>query len=215
MASWNDGIFFGFGHKLTDEQKRYLDCVQHKQLVIVNAKSGTGKTTVAVGAAKLRQKPLYYLFNPVEEDSLGYTPGSPFAKESKYFQPLKDALIAIDENPDQVIFNPDAEHRVVNKCAWAHAQSHVFMRGTNLSDSTVIIDEAQNWTIPMLKKALTRIHDDCKVIVMGHLGQIDLPDPSLSGFARLMQHFSDKPYAAFCELTKNFRGVLATHSDEL
>lgn len=209
-----DNMLFGFAEKLTDEQRIYVDSIFDKQLTIVNAKSGTGKTTLAVACAKLIGKPLVYTFSPVEEGALGFTPGSVEEKESKYFQPLLDALIEIREDPRFAIKsekNPD----LINEGAWITAKSHTFVRGTNIKDSTLIIDEAQNFTRGELKKLLTRVHSSTSVIIIGHDKQIDLKDPKKSGFVPYLKHFADEPYCKTVELTKNFRGKLAQKADDL
>jgi len=61
---------------------------------------------------------------------------------------------------------------------------------------------------------LTRIHDDSKVIMIGHIGQVDLVG-SKSGFVDYIEHFRNEPYCKIVELTKNFRGRLATDADEI
>lgn len=203
-----------FGLTLTDEQRKYVDSIFDYQLTIVNAKAGTGKTTLAVGAAKIIGKPLYYIFSPVEEGALGFTPGEVEDKESKYMVPLLDALKKIKEDYRFAIYREsNPEH--IRKVAWVYAKSHVFVRGSNIEDATVIIDEAQNFTRGELKKVLTRIHDSCKVIMIGHDGQCDLPDPKKSGFVPYLEHFRNEPYTNVVELTKNFRGRLAQKADEL
>ncbi len=207
-----DHIFFGLGPKLTDEQREYVDSIFDRQLTICNAKAGTGKTTLAVAAAKLLGKPLLYVFNPTEERRMGYRPGTQEEKESAYVVPLMDALLAINENPAEAIVNPANPGALKSGKAWVTAKSHVFARGTNIRGMTVIIDEAQNFTRSDLRKVLTRIHDDCTVIMIGHTGQCDLVG-SRSGFADYIEHFRDKPYAKVCELTRNFRGRLATDAD--
>lgn len=210
-----DNLLFGYANKLTNEQKEYVDSIFDNQLTIVNARSGTGKTTLAVACAKIIGKDLLYTFSPVEENSLGFTPGDIEMKESKYFQPLKDALLEIGEQPDKVIVSEDNIENVKNGNTWVEAKSHVFARGTNIKNKTVIIDEAQNFTKSELRKLLTRIHDDCKVIMIGHTGQIDLDRPQDSGFAPYIEHFKKKDYAHVCELNWNFRGRLANDADEL
>lgn len=210
-----DNLLFGYANKLTNEQKEYVDSIFDNQLTIVNARSGTGKTTLAVACAKIIGKDLLYTFSPVEENSLGFTPGDIEMKESKYFQPLKDALLEIGEQPDKVIVSEDNIENVKNGNTWVEAKSHVFARGTNIKNKTVIIDEAQNFTESELRKLLTRIHDDCKVIMIGHTGQIDLDRPQDSGFAPYIEHFKKKDYAHVCELNWNFRGRLANDADEL
>jgi phosphate starvation-inducible PhoH-like protein len=215
IKNWRDTLFFGLGPTLLEEQRIYLDAIFNKQIVLVNAPSGTGKTTLAVGAAKVLEKPLVYTFSPVEEKKLGFRPGGTAKKEADYLRPLRSALYRINEDPDQAIVDPDSLDKYSNRRAWVHAYSDTFVRGDNIEDSTVILDEAQNWTPNQFKKMLTRIHDSCKVIVIGHVGQIDLPDPTQSGFSLLIDHFSTESYAAICTLTHNFRGQLAQHADKL
>ena len=209
-----DNMFFGFEPKLTDEQRVYVDSIFDNQLTIVNAKAGTGKTTLAVAAAKIIGKPLIYTFAPVEEGALGFTPGTEEEKETKYITPLLDALTEIREDPRLSLHrasNPD----FMNAATWVTAKSHVFMRGTNIKDSTLIIDESQNLSRGDLKKVLTRVHNTTKVIMIGHHSQCDLPDPNKSGFLPYLKHYENEPYAKVCELTVNFRGKLAAHADEL
>lgn len=210
---YKNGIFFDLD--LTDEQKDYIESIYSKRLTIVDAKAGTGKTTIAVATAKAMNMPLLYVFNPVEEGKMGFRPGNQATKELDYTQPLKDALIKIREKPDLAIYNPELGNNFLNKAAWVEAKSHIFARGTNHFKKFVIIDEAQNWTVAQLKKMLTRLHDDCKVVIIGHRGQIDLANPADSGFEYLIEHFREKKYCRLITLTKNFRGELANDADEM
>lgn len=203
-----------YGLNLTEEQKVYADSIFDNQLTIVNAPSGTGKTTIAVGVAHILQMPLVYTFSPVEERVLGASPGTIEEKESKYITPLIDALEEIGEDPRFAIYREEDPELIQNQ-SWVTAESHVFMRGSNIKDSVLIIDEAQNMTRGEIKKVLTRVHDSTKVVLIGHDGQCDLRKREKSGFIPYLNHFKDEPYAQVCELTKNFRGVLATKADEL
>jgi phosphate starvation-inducible protein PhoH and related proteins len=211
-------MFYGLGPTLTDEQKEYLDAIFDYQLTICNAKAGTGKTTLAVGCAyilyKLEGKPLLYVFNPTEEWRMGFRPGEQREKESAYLGPLKDALKVIGEKPELAIYNEE-NPEFIRRQSWVTAMSHTFMRGTNIRNMTLIIDEVQNFTKNDLRKVLTRVHDDSKVILIGHTGQIDLPKPELSGFAPYIEHFRGKDYVKVCELTVNFRGRLANDADSI
>ena len=56
-----------------------------------------------------------------------------------------------------------------------------FMRGRTLGDAVVILDEAQNTTIPQIKMFLTRMGLNTKIIVTGDMTQIDLPVQQKSG----------------------------------
>lgn len=200
-----------FNINLTEEQKEYADSIFDNILTICNAKAGTGKTTVAVGAAKILNQPLYYIFSCAEEKTIGFTTGDKEEKESKYLTPLLDALDKIGEVPEKVMFSK----KEFRPHAWVHATSHTFLRGANLENATVIIDESQNFTRAELRKTLTRIHDSCTVILIGHDKQCDLPNPKHSGFVPYINLFKDKDYAKVVELTKNFRGRLARDADQI
>lgn len=213
MPLHKDTLFYGIN--LTKEQRDYADSIHDKRMTIVDAKAGTGKTTIAVGCARMLKRDLYYVFSPVQEGVMGFRPGNQAEKEMDYIQPLKDALLEINEDPNRVIDSRDNIDNIKNGNVWVYPRSHVFMRGINLKDSFIIIDEAQNWTKPELKKVLTRIHDSNIVVVIGHQGQIDLKVPSQSGFARVIEHFSTRKWCKVCELTKNFRGELSQWADEL
>jgi predicted ribonuclease YlaK len=243
-----DNLFFGLREKMTAEQEVYVDAIMNKQIIFCNSKAGTGKTTLAVACAsyltQLKEsniKGLLYVFNPTEEGKMGFRPGTQGTKEAEYLQPLKDALLAINQNPFQAIKPNEDIEAILAKMEkdlideyeqrdkkqkhpkkklpqntqkqWVEAKSHIFARGTNVYDMFVIIDEAQNWTKEELKKMLTRCHDSCIVVVIGHTGQIDLKDKSKSGFQAYIDHFTGQEKAAITTLTKNFRGWLATFAD--
>jgi len=211
---WRDTLFFGLKSKLSKEQEIYLDAIENNQITFCNARSGSGKTTLAVGMAKLLDKGLVYIFATPQEKTLGFRKGNTQEKESDYLTPLYDALVEIGEIPEKVIISENNIDNIKNGSAWVKATSATFLRGTNLKNTTIILDESQNHSIADLKKILTRIHDSCTVIVIGHSGQIDIK-PSASGFTKYLEHFRTEPYCAVVELTINFRGKLATRADSL
>ena len=55
------------------------------------------------------------------------------------------------------------------------------MRGRTLSNSFVIVDEAQNTTPVQMKMLLTRLGENSRMVVTGDLSQIDLPAGVRSG----------------------------------
>src|SRR5574342_57608 len=111
-----------FGLPLSEEQKAYADSIFDYPLTITDSISGSGKTTIAVGCAKIMQKPLYYFVSPIQEKVFGYTPGDEEDKLSKYLIPLRDALAEIKEEPEKVVFSK----KEFRPHAWVHATSYAF-----------------------------------------------------------------------------------------
>src|SRR3546814_8492414 len=58
-----------------------------------------------------------------------------------------------------------------------------FMRGRTLADAFIILDEAQNTTIPQMKMFLTRFGMNSRMVICGDPKQVDLPVPATSGLA--------------------------------
>lgn len=211
-----------YGMTLNEEQKVFANAIWNPENLIVfcDSKAGTGKTTIAVGIANmLVQYGLYngivYIAAPVQEEKLGYMPGDLNDKVSLYFDPLYQALIKLNINPNTAINQLSIDNQK-NGTGYIDAITHVFLRGQNFENKVIICEESQNLYCDELKKVLTRIHDNCKTIVIGHTGQCDLyHNPEHSGFAPYIEHFRNESYAQVCTLTKNYRGKVSTHADEL
>lgn len=207
---------------LDEGQEKLVKAVMSKdtQIVFCNARAGTGKTTIAFGVANLlvedKRNPIngiVYIVSPYGEQKQGFIPGSITEKSEVYFEPAYQAMIEIGMNPNSNVMSDSMVSKKKNGDAYVKLLTHTYLRGSNLSKKAIIIDEAQNFTVPELKKVLTRIHDDSKVIVIGHTGQVDIEAPS--GFARYLDHFRDFGKCEICELTVNHRGELSSFADAL
>lgn len=215
-----DHPFYGF--TLDEEQKAFRDAIWNPEKLIVfcNAKAGTGKTLVATATANLLVKyglydGIVYISSPTQESKLGFLPGEIEDKTFIYNEPLWEALIKLNINPNTAINQADISNQK-NGTGYIDAITHVYLRGCNFENKVVILDETQNYYCDELKKTLTRMSDNCKVIVIGHSGQIDLyHNPENSGFVRYLNHFKDDDRTAICELKTNHRGWISSHADEL
>lgn len=215
-------LFFGLGEKLTEEQEKMIESIFDHKITFVDSKAGTGKTTIAIGVARqlnaMFGMEAVYICSPINTKVMGYLPGTLEEKLSVYKQPLVDALLEINENPQQAIFLNDVDEfggKGANQYAWIHFESPTFYRGINLKQKIIIIDEAQNFTKSDLKKILTRIDDNSKVIVIGHRLQCDLHNPNESGFVPYQEWFRTFDDVGYVTLTKNFRGKLSQHADDM
>ncbi len=174
---------FSKGHAVkakTDGQQRYLQAIADNDLTICIGPAGTGKTYLAVAAAasllKRGQAKRLVLARPAVEagERLGFLPGDLQAKVNPYLRPLFDALGDMMEAEMVKRFMMNDVIEVVPLA---------FMRGRTLSESVIILDEAQNTTVSQMLMFLTRLGTDSKMIVTGDVSQVDLPPGTPSGLA--------------------------------
>ena len=159
-------------------QRLYVDSLKQSELVICSGPAGTGKTflgvAMAVKALKAREVSRIILTRPAIEagERLGFLPGDIEEKVNPYMRPIYDALSAL---LGQEMFERYYDRGVIEVSPLA------FMRGRNLDDCFVLLDEAQNTTPEQMKMFLTRLGVNCRACVCGDFTQIDLPRGIESG----------------------------------
>lgn len=152
--------------------------------------AGTGKTYVAIALAvralKNREVRKIILSRPAVEagEKLGFLPGDMKDKIDPYLQPLYDAL---EDMIPTVKLKEYMETNVIQIAPLA------FMRGRTLNDAVIVLDEAQNTTVPQIKMFLTRLGMNAKMIITGDATQIDLPRSVTSGLIQAMKVLKDVP----------------------
>lgn len=210
-----------YGMKLDEDQEVFANSIWDENIDIVfcNAKAGSGKTTIAAGVANLlvqygKFDSIVYIMSPYGERKQGWLPGTITEKSSVYFEAFCQALINCNVNINTAM-NDESMVNQKEGSGYITCITDTFLRGTNLDGSVVIIDEAQNYTVPQLKKTLTRIGNNTKVIVIGHDQQCDLDRGIGSGFIRYLEHFRGKERCAVCNLSINHRGWISQWADEL
>ena len=144
------------------------------QLILCHGIAGTGKTYVSVYKALqdvLRRGTPYkklIIINPTvdvgNEDKLGFLPGELSAKIQQYNEStftILDKIIG-KARATKMISDGKLEIGVLN-----------FLRGVNLENCYVILDEAQNVSPMQIKTLMTRISDNSKMIIQGDMSQCD------------------------------------------
>lgn len=210
-----------YGIELDEEQKIFANAIWNPNIDIVfcNAKAGSGKSLVATGVANLLVQyglfdSIVYIMSPYGERKQGWLPGTITEKSSVYFEAFYQALISCNVNPHTAI-NDDSMVNQKNGTGYITCITDTFLRGSNLDNAVIILDEAQNYTVSQLKKTLTRVGKKAKVIVIGHDLQCDLEKPEQSGFLKYIEHFKGKERAAVCTLTTNHRSWISQWADEV
>ena len=157
-------------------------------VVICKGPAGSGKTFLGVAMAVLalreRSVSRIILTRPAVEagEKLGYLPGDIEEKVDPYMRPIYDALL---ELMGREAFERNLERGIIEVSPLA------YMRGRNLDDSFILLDEAQNTTIEQMMMFLTRMGMNSRVCVCGDTTQIDLPSGYPNGLDDAMRVLRD------------------------
>ena len=162
----------------SNNQKKYFQLLNEKNIVFAVGPAGTGKTFLAVAkAVAALQKGLVnkiILSRPAVAagEKLGFLPGDLKDKVDPFLRPIYDALY------DMMQFD-QVEKKINNGII--EIAPIAFMRGRTLENCFVILDEAQNTSKIQMKMFLTRLGKNSQMVVVGDITQIDLVSKNDSG----------------------------------
>lgn len=191
------------------------------KLVGLTGKAGTGKTLLALAAALsmresyqqiLLARPIVALANK----DLGYLPGDEKQKITPYMQPLFDNLNFIKNQ----LRTGSAEVRAIEEMQHDNRliiEALAYIRGRSLSDSLLIVDEAQNLTPHEVKTIITRAGENTKVVLTGDVEQIDSPylDAESNGLAYMIDKMTGQQLFAHVNLIRGERSELSEIASNL
>lgn len=194
----------------TDGQRHYVDAMLHHDLTFCIGPAGTGKTYLAVAVAmsllKMNRIKRLVLARPAVEagEKLGYLPGDMQAKVNPYLRPLFDAM---HDMMDYDHMRRLMANDVIEVIPLA------FMRGRTLNNAAIILDEAQNTTVPQMLMFLTRLGHNSKMIITGDDSQVDLEARHTSGLYDAVERLKRVRGIAVVRLTQSdiVRHKLVTH----
>jgi len=156
----------------TPNQKTFYHTISRNDVTFAVGPAGCGKTFLATHyALKNLAKGKYdkmVITKPLVEvdgERMGYLPGDIDEKTMPY-------MMSLYYNMEQIIGKQRLE--VLKKAGAVQVIPLAYMRGLTLTDSIVLLDEAQNATPAQIKTFLTRIGSGSKYIVNGDLMQSDI-----------------------------------------
>lgn len=163
---------------LTKNQQLAFDSYYDGKNLMLHGTAGTGKTFSAIYLgmkdvfADEYQK-VVLVRSIVPSRDIGFLPGSQEEKIKVYELPYVQIC--------SELFGRSDAYDLLKMKQKIEFISTSFIRGVTISDSIVIIDECQNMTWPELSTILTRIGENCKVIICGDTKQTDLNERNGKG----------------------------------
>jgi phosphate starvation-inducible PhoH-like protein len=163
---------------LNEEQKQAKYKILENTITVLTGGAGSGKTLLACQIA------LDQLFNKEIEkiiiarpvitsgEELGFLPGDIREKMDPFVAPIYENMYRL--------YNKDK----IDKCiqdGLIEIIPFAFMRGRNISNAFVIIDEAQNVTDKQMELVITRLCTGSKMVIVGDVQQTDLKERKMSG----------------------------------
>ena len=178
-------------------------------VVSLDGPAGTGKSVLALAAGleavvERRTHRRVVVFRPlfaVGGQELGYLPGSEQEKMSPWAAAVADALEAVTERH---VVEELMERGLLETLPLTH------IRGRTLTDSWVVIDEAQNLERSVLLTALSRIGPNSRVVLTHDVAQRDnLRVGRHDGVLTVVNDLQGHPLFAHMSLSRSERSAVA------
>ncbi|MGI6374140.1 MAG: PhoH family protein [Patescibacteria group bacterium] len=183
---------------------------------------------------------------PVDrKKTLGLLPGDAGAKIGLYLRPIAQSLVKLIGDSDNRRGNTIAElangrkrrdNEIKEEAPKSSKNSNLlvhvdelfdrygleiavleFVRGENLDNAFIIVDDAQNLSRHEVKTLITRVGENSKIVFTGDLGQIDSPylDETTSGLAHAIKKMGTDPRVGIVTLRQTLRSRVATLAEEV
>jgi PhoH-like ATPase len=186
-----------------------------EEVVTLMGKAGTGRTLLALAASlrKVVQDREYRRLVVARPTipmgrELGYLPGSLEEKLDPWMRPIQDVLEMLS---DLNMGREERRQAELVRSGIIAIEALSYIRGRNIANQFIVIDEAQNLTPLEVKTIITRVGHGTKIVLTGDPYQIDDPyvDASSNGFNYVASKCRAHSIAAHIELQKGERLALA------
>lgn len=194
-------------YPLNDNQAKVL---RSNNNLVISGYAGTGKTLLAsyVAYRSIFEygdfNKLIYIRSAVPTRNLGFLPGNDKEKIEVYEAPYIDIATQL--------FGRGDSYEILKRKGYVHFSSTSFVRGINLRDAVIVVDEVQNMSYHELDSIITRLNDNCKIIFCGDIRQNDLFKNGMKDFYQVLSSMPDFDFIDFnshddivrSELVKNY-----------
>ena len=182
------------------KQKLLAELIERNEIVFSAGPAGCGKTYIACAEAlKLfkadpKFKKIYIIksVTTIEDEEIGFLKGT---LEEK----MEPFIFSFINNFEKVI-GPTILKELRERGA-IQVMPIAYLRGVNLDNAIIIIDEIQNLTKKKIKTILTRLGSESKMILMGDMDQMDKTIKGEPGFTWSLRIFKENPRIGVHEFT--------------
>tara|TARA_B110000503_G_scaffold72394_1_gene111943 strand:+ start:1923 stop:2603 length:681 start_codon:yes stop_codon:yes gene_type:complete len=186
---------------ITKNQERAFKAYTEGMHLSLNGSAGTGKTFIAMGLAledvldkETQYNKLVIFRSVVPTRDIGFLPGTEDEKKEVYTAPYRGII-------SELFNESDAWDALVNQGAIDFLTTS-YIRGTTISDAIILVDEMQNLNFHELDSVITRIGDNCKLIMCGDYYQSDFAkDKDRNGILKFMEIIDRMKYFETIEFT--------------
>ena len=158
---------------ITANQEKAFNAWSEGENLVLAGSAGTGKTFIAMYLAlhsSLEPSTPYHkviiVRSVVPTRDIGYLPGTKEEKLEPYESPYKNICLEFFD------YEPASYKKLINNHQMEFLTTS-FIRGTQINNSIVIVDEMQNLNFHELDSVITRIGQNCRVIFSGDYYQSD------------------------------------------
>ncbi|MHB1487544.1 MAG: PhoH family protein [Acidimicrobiales bacterium] len=202
------------------EQQFALDLLMDPDIPVVAlaGHAGTGKTLLALAAgleqvmnpgAAYEGMGVYRPVIPAGHHELGFLPGDLDEKLDPWTAAIMDNLVALTERQSEADARKVREELEARGSLVFGSIAHV--RGRSIARRYLIVDEAQNCEVSVLKLLLTRVAEGTKIVFTGDPSQIDANYLSRNNnaLAALIEAFAGQECFGYVCLHKGERSEVA------
>jgi len=158
----------------TNQERAFEEYCKGKDLFL-HGTAGTGKTFIAIYNAMCDVLAGHYgkliiIRSVVPSRDMGYLPGTQSEKSAVYEAPYYEIF--------SELFNETSAYDFYKTKGQVQFVTTSFIRGTTFENCIVVIDECQNMIWSELNTLLTRVGQNCRVVICGDTKQSDLTERS-------------------------------------
>lgn len=165
----------------TDNQAKAFQ--SEKNLVLAGS-AGTGKSFISCYMAiesvldRRDYRNIVIVRSAVPTRDIGFLPGDDKEKVKIYEEPYAEIF--------SDILNRGDAYTTMKHAGIVEFLTTSFLRGINIRNSIVIVDECQNMSLHELDSVITRIGNNCRIIFCGDFKQADLKNNGMGSFLRIL-----------------------------